>query len=198
MIGACANLNDVKTRSIIISRQGSNGGKACPTKSQEHEVCCVVNCVSTWNAWSACDQTTSKKIRTAAVTRPASGGGTACPADEEQTCVPPPLEPADCSTIKDPNSFCANYGNGDLIESASVTSCASSQCTMFSDAARCCQPIANAAKCNSILPENVTEFCQDFGNGLIDNAVKSSCTTSTCNPFADANTCCKSGRYILR
>ena len=77
LTGNCANLNDIQTRSPIINAQPVNGGKACPTR-QEHETCCIVNCVSTWNAWSACDQSTSKKTRSALVTKPASGGGIAC------------------------------------------------------------------------------------------------------------------------
>ena len=110
LTGDCAKLNDVQTRSPVINTQSRNGGKACPTR-QEHETCCIVDCVYSWNAWSACDQQTSKKIRSAAVTRPASGGGSACPVDEEQTCVPPPLEPAACSTISDPLAFCISNGN---------------------------------------------------------------------------------------
>ena len=127
--------------------QPLNGGRACP--NPDTETCCIVDCISTWNAWSACDQSTSKKTRSALVTRPASGGGIACPANEEQTCVPPPLEPASCSTISDPSTFCAAF-NFALIESASYTTCSSSRCTITSDAATCCKPKLNAAKCDSI------------------------------------------------
>ena len=71
-----------------------------------------------------------------------------------------------------------------------MTSCSSSRCTIFSDAATCCKPIATAAKCNSI--SDTTDFCQHYGsNGLIEYAAKSFCASFTCTPASDGNTCCK-------
>ena len=87
LTGACANLNDVKTRQPTVQHQPRNGGKACPV--EEHEVCCIVDCAYTWSGWSTCDVATLKQTRTAIVTIPASGGGQKCPSKQFMACSPP-------------------------------------------------------------------------------------------------------------
>mmetsp|Transcript_84476 Transcript_84476/g.185387 ORF Transcript_84476/g.185387 Transcript_84476/m.185387 type:complete len:576 (+) Transcript_84476:60-1787(+) len=98
-------------------------------------------------------------------------------------------EPARCSSIADPLSFCAgtNY-SGALVADADEVDCVGAPgptCDEDVDVEICC-----AASCSSI--EDVGSFCfgSDYGLGLVGAASTASCQSTECNATLDSPTCC--------
>ena len=135
---------------------------------------------ATFKAICATSRTSASYLDTATVQSGGGGGGGGGSGN---------TPPAKCSSITNPSLFCANYGNSGLISAAASTDCADDPCTQQSDGRTCCQPSANAAKCDTII--NPSIFCSNYGNnGLIAAASTTSCASNQCSASLDGTTCC--------